>query len=127
MGGAVASPLNPMGEHKSANQDILRGTLDLLILKALSSGPSHGYGVARWIEGATNDALAVGEGTLYPALHRLEERKWVSSTWGTSENNRQAKYYALTKAGHARLELESHNWRRYAAAVFAALDAPGKR
>ena len=116
-----------MGDKPSANQDILRGTLDLLILKALSSGPSHGYGVARWIETATHDALAVGEGTLYPALHRLEERKWVSATWGTSENNRQAKYYALTKAGRARLELESANWRRYAAAVFAALDAQGKR
>jgi transcriptional regulator len=105
-------------------QDILRGTLDLLILKALSWGPAHGYGVARWIELATADALAVGEGSLYPALHRLEEREWIAASWGTSENNRQAKYYALTRRGRARLRIETANWRRYAAAVFAALDAP---
>jgi len=103
--------------------DILRGTLDLLILKALSSGASHGYGVARWIEAATNDALAVGEGTLYPALHRLEERGWVNAEWGTSDNNRRAKYYSLTREGRARLRAETENWRRYAVAVFAALDA----
>jgi PadR family transcriptional regulator, regulatory protein PadR len=107
--------------------DILRGTLDLLILKALSGGPAHGYAVARWIERATNDALAVGEGTLYPALHRLEERQWISSTWGTSENNRQAKFYVLTRRGRARLAVEEENWRRYAAAVFAALQAPAGR
>ena len=107
--------------------DILRGTLDLLILRALSFGPAHGYAVARWIEQATDDALAVGEGTLYPALHRLEERKWISASWGTSENNRQAKFYALTKRGRARLDVETENWRRYAAAVFAALQAPARR
>jgi PadR family transcriptional regulator, regulatory protein PadR len=113
-----------MGDTKPvAGPDILRGTLDLLVLQALKWGPSHGYGVARWIEQATGDALAVGEGTLYPALHRLEERKWISSSWGTSENNRQAKFYALTKVGRARLNVEAENWRRYAAAVFAALDA----
>ena len=104
--------------------DILRGTLDLLILKALSRGPAHGYGVARWIQQATNDALAVGEGTLYPALHRLEERGWIVATWGASENNRQAKFYALTRQGRTQLRAEAANWRRYAAAVFAALDAP---
>jgi transcriptional regulator len=103
--------------------DILRGTLDLLVLKALSWGPAHGYGVARRIEEATNDVLAVGEGTLYPALHRLEERGWVTANWGTSENNRQAKFYSLTNAGRARLRVETQNWRRYAAAVFAALEA----
>jgi PadR family transcriptional regulator len=106
--------------------DILRGTLDLLILKALSRGPSHGYGVARWIELATGDALAVGEGSLYPALHRLEERGWIAASWGASENNRQAKFYSLTRAGRARLRVEVDNWRRYAAAVFAALDAPAR-
>lgn len=107
-----------------AGPDILRGTLDLLILKALSWGPAHGYAVARWIEQATHDALAVGEGTLYPALHRLEERGWVAATWGASENNRQAKFYTLTRKGRAQLRAEDQNWRRYAAAVFAALDAP---
>ena len=104
--------------------DILRGTLDLLILKALSWGPAHGYAVARWIQQATDDALAVGEGSLYPALHRLEERDWISARWGTSENNRQAKYYALTRRGRAQLKIETDNWRRYALAIFAALDAP---
>jgi transcriptional regulator len=104
--------------------DILRGTLDLLILKALSWGPAHGYAVARWIEQATNDALAVGEGTLYPALHRLEERGWVTATWGASDANRRAKFYALTKSGRAQLRVETDNWRRYAAAIFAALKAP---
>jgi PadR family transcriptional regulator, regulatory protein PadR len=104
--------------------EILRGTFDLLILKALSWGPAHGYRVARWIEHATGDALAVGEGTLYPALHRLEEKGWIDASWGTSENNRQAKFYALTRRGRAQLTRESANWRRYAAAIFAALDAP---
>ena len=104
--------------------DILRGTFDMLILRALTWGPAHGYAVARWIERATNDALAVGEGTLYPALHRLEERGWIEASWGVSENNRQAKFYALTKRGRAQLRIEADSWRRYAAAVFAALDAP---
>ena len=104
--------------------EILRGTLDLLILKALSWGPAHGYGVARWIEHATNDALAVGEGSLYPALHRLEERGWIAASWGASENNRQAKFYSLTRKGRAQLRAETANWQRYAAAVFAALEAP---
>ena len=111
---------------KPSTPDILRGTLDLLILQALSWGPAHGYNVAKWVETATGDALALGEGTLYPALHRLEERGWVTATWGTSENNRQAKFYALTRAGRARLRVEADNWRRYAAAVFTALDAPAR-
>ena len=106
-----------------SSQDILRGTLDLLILQALRWGPAHGYGVARWIEQATDDALAVGEGTLYPALHRLEERGWVTATWGASETKRRAKYYARTKIGRAQLRVEANDWRRYAKAVFAALDA----
>jgi PadR family transcriptional regulator, regulatory protein PadR len=116
-----------MEKTTAATPDILRGTLDLLILTALSSGAKHGYGVARWIEGATGDALAVGEGTLYPALHRLEERGWIAAGWGPSENNRNAKFYSLTKRGRARLRVEHQNWRRYAAAVFAAMaaaDAP---
>jgi transcriptional regulator len=107
--------------------DILRGTLDLLVLRALSSGPLHGYGVARWIEAATDDALAVGEGTLYPALHRLESKRWVRSEWGVSENNRRAKYYALTESGRSRLAVETENWRRYAAAVASALEDSGGR
>ena len=108
----------------TAIPDVLRGTLDLLILTALGWGPAHGYAVARWIQHATNDALAIGEGTLYPALHRLEERGWIAASWGASENNRQAKFYALTRSGRAQLRVEAANWRRYAAAVFAALEAP---
>lgn len=106
------------------NSDILRGALDLLILRALSWGPAHGYGVARWIEFATADVLRVGEGTLYPALHRLEERRWVAAEWGVSENRRRAKFYSLTAQGRAQLQAEAASWTRYARAVFAALEAP---
>ena len=116
-----------MGETIKPSPDILRGTLDLLILKALSCGAAHGYSVAKWVESATDDALALGEGTLYPALHRLEERGWVTSSWGSSENNRQAKFYRLTRKGRTQLRLEADNWRKYAAAVFTALDAPAPR
>ena len=104
--------------------EVLRGTLDLLILKAVSWGPTHGYAVARWIEQATNDVLRIEEGSLYPALHRLETRGWIKAEWGTSENNRRAKYYALTPKGRAQLRLESATWTRFANAVFAALEAP---
>ena len=116
-----------MANPNNASNDILRGTLDLLVLKALSWGTAHGYAVARWIEQATNDVLAVGEGTLYPALHRLEERGWVEASWGTSENNRRAKFYTLTPTGRAQLRVETASWKRYAEAVFAALSAPAFR
>jgi transcriptional regulator len=108
----------------ATNVDILRGTLDLLILKSLSWGPRHGYGVAKWVELATDDVLRVGEGSLYPALHRLEEKGWIRSEWGTSENNRRAKYYELTSPGRTQLEAEVTSWKKYAAAVFSALEAP---
>ena len=107
-----------------ASIDILRGTLDLLVLKALSFGPLHGYDVARWIELATDDVLDVGEGTLYPALHRLEAKGWVAASWGASDQNRRAKFYELTPPGRARLRAERQTWTRYAKAIFAALDAP---
>ena len=117
-----------MGENRSLpGPDILRVTLELLILHALSWRPAHGYTVAKWVETATGDALALGEGTLYPALHRLEERGWVTSEWGLSENNRQAKYYRLTRRGRSRLRVETDNWRKYAAAVFTALEAPSPK
>ena len=108
----------------TAATDILRGTLDLLVLRALSWGPQHGYAVARWIEWATGDVLQVGEGSLYPALHRLEERGWIAAEWGASENNRRAKFYALTRRGRDQLREETASWRRFAGAVVAALDAP---
>jgi transcriptional regulator len=103
--------------------EVLRGTLDMLILKALSGGPTHGYAVARWIEQATDDVLRIEEGSLYPALHRLETRDWITAEWGTSENNRRAKYYRLTAKGRAQLRVERDTWTRFANAVFAALDA----
>ena len=106
--------------------DILRGTLDLLILKGLSWGPSHGFGVARWIEQATDDVLRVEEGSLYPALHRLEARELIEAEWGVSENNRRAKFYRLTTQGRQRLRTETASWTRFATAVFAALDAPAQ-
>lgn len=109
-----------------SNVEVLRGTLDLLILKAVSWGPTHGYAVARWIEQATDDVLRIEEGSLYPALHRLETRAWIAAEWGISENNRRAKYYTLTPKGRAQLRLETATWTRFAHAVFAALEAPPK-
>lgn len=104
--------------------EVLRGTLDLLILRALSWGPAHGYSVASWIERATDDVLRIEEGTLYPALHRLEVRGWVSAEWGLSTKNRRAKYYRLTAKGRGQLRVETATWTRFAGAVFAALEAP---
>jgi transcriptional regulator len=106
--------------------EVLRGTLDLLILKAVSWGPTHGYGVAQWIERATNDVLRIEEGTLYPALHRLENREWISAEWGRSENNQRAKFYSLTPKGRAQLRVATKTWNVYANAVFEALDAPAR-
>jgi PadR family transcriptional regulator PadR len=100
---------------------LLRGTLDLLILKALSWGPRHGYAVVEWIQHATDDAFLIGEGTLYPALHRLERRGWIASEWGLSDNNRQAKYYSLARAGRARLQAGTSSWYRFVEAAGRAL------
>ena len=108
----------------AAPTEILRGTLDLLILKALSWGPAHGYAVAEWIERVTGDTLQIEEGSLYPALHRLDERGLIEAEWGVSGTNRRAKYYALTSEGRQALKAESATWTRYARAVFAALEAP---
>jgi transcriptional regulator len=96
---------------------LLPGTLDMLILKAVARGPLHGYGVAQFIEQASRDVLRVEEGALYPALHRLEVRGVLKSEWGTSENNRRAKYYRLTAAGRRELDAESAYWTRVAAAI----------
>ena len=103
--------------------DLLQGTLDLLVLKTLSWGPAHGYSVARWIQQLTDDVLEVGEGSLYPALHRLEERGWVDSEWRRSENNRKAKFYKLTTAGRSQLRTESATWSRFAGAIAKVLQA----
>jgi transcriptional regulator len=108
---------------RNATVEVLRGTLDLLILKAVSGGQIHGYAIARWIEQATNDVLRIEEGTLYPALHRLETKEWICAEWGTSGKNRRAKFYSLTPKGRAQLRREMHTWTRYAGAVFAAMAA----
>lgn len=102
---------------------LTRGTLDLLILKALSWGPSHGYGVAEWINQATDSAMLIGEGTLYPALHRLERQGFVTSEWGLSENNRHAKFYQLSKTGRQSLERGSSSWHQFVEAASRALRA----
>jgi len=104
-----------------AEIDLLRSSLDLLVLKALSWGPMHGYAISEWIEGATESLLLVEEGTLYPALHRLERRGWIVSEWGVSDNNRRAKFYKLSTAGRARYRAESTVWHRHADAIAVAL------
>ena len=101
--------------------DLLKGTLDTLVLKALTWGPRHGYAVAKWIEDATRGALQLEEGALYHALHRLEKKGAVTSEWGVSESNRRARYYTLTPAGRLQLAARTESWTRYAEAVFAAL------
>ena len=100
---------------------LLPGTLEVLVLKALTWGPRHGYAVARWLEDATGGALQVEEGALYHALHRMEQRGWVTAEWGVSETNRRAKYYTLEPAGRGQLVAQTATWTRYAEAVFAAL------
>ncbi|HVJ99480.1 MAG TPA: PadR family transcriptional regulator [Gemmatimonadales bacterium] len=106
-----------------AGSDLYVGTLDVLILKALSWGPMHGYGVGRWIRQTTEDVLAVQEGALYPALHRLQRRGWLDDEWGVTETGREAKYYRLTPVGRRQLRSEVERWRAYARAVSTALDA----
>lgn len=97
--------------------DLVQGTLDMLVLKALARGTKHGYAVAEWIHETSEDVLRVEEGALYPALHRLELRGWLTSEWGTSENNRRAKYYSLTKTGQKQLAAETEHWGRMTAAI----------
>jgi PadR family transcriptional regulator len=108
--------------------DLLQGTLDLLLLKTLSWGPAHGYSVARWIEQLTGDMLRIGEGSLYPALHRLEEREWIESEWRVSEHNRRAKFYRLTARGRHQLRAETTTWLSFVEAmtrVLASTAQPG--
>jgi PadR family transcriptional regulator PadR len=105
-----------LGKPKS---DLLQGTLDLLILKTLELEPMHGWGITRRIQQLSDSVLQVNQGSLYPALHRLEEQGWISASWKTSENNRQAKYYALTAKGRRQLAEETENWIRLSAAVSA--------
>jgi PadR family transcriptional regulator PadR len=101
----------------STSLDLLQGTLDLLVLKTLSWGPAHGYDVARWIQDVTGDVLRVEEGSLYPALHRLEKRRLLKSSWGLSRNNRRAKYYEITAKGREALVREASAWTSFTQAV----------
>jgi len=101
----------------SPSAELLQGTLDLLILKTLALEPMHGWGIAQRIQQVSRDALQVQQGSLYPALYRLERRGWVHAQWGASENNRRAKYYSLTKTGRLQLEKELANWERVSSAV----------
>ena len=108
-------------ETKAA--DLLQGTLDLLILRTLTSGEKHGYEIAEWIHIASAEALAIEEGALYPALHRLELRGLLAAAWDVSANNRRAKYYRLTPAGRRRLKDTTESWRRTSAAINLVLEA----
>ncbi len=97
--------------------DLLQGTLDLLILKILALGPTHGWDISQRIQQISQDVLRVNQGSLYPALHRLEAQGWIGSEWGTSDNNRQAKYYKLTRAGRRQLAAETEMWERFSGAI----------
>jgi transcriptional regulator len=101
--------------------DLLQGTLALLVLKTLARGPLHGYGITLHIQSVSNDILRVEEGSLYPALHRMEQDGWVSAEWGTSENNRRARYYRLTAKGRKQLAEEEKNWQHLTQAVASVL------
>ena len=103
--------------------EMLQGTLDVLVLKTLSWGPMHGYAIARWLQQVTDDVLQIEEGSLYPALHRMERKGWVQSEWGVSENNRRAKYYTMTVAGRRQLRAESTTWSAFSQAVSKVLTA----
>ena len=100
---------------------MLHGTLDALILKTLSWGTRHGYGIARWIEETTDETVSVEEGSLYPALYRMERRGWIEAEWGTSELGRKAKFYRITPKGRRQLNLETEQWSRFASAVSKVL------
>jgi len=101
-----------------AKTDVLQGTLDLMILTTLESmGPLHGYGIARRIEQVSEDALRLNEGTVYTSLMRLQQRGWITATWGTSENNRKARFYAITRSGRRQLTAETENWQRIAGVI----------
>jgi len=106
-----------LGRKDASNAEMLKGTLDMMVLRTLVTGDAHGHTIAKVIERGSEDVLEVEQGSLYPALHRLEDRGWVSSYWGTSENNRKAKFYKLTAAGRKQLVRETDRWRQMARAI----------
>ncbi len=101
--------------------DLPQGTVDLLLLRTLALGPQHGWGISERVQQTSSDLLRIQQGSLYPALHRLERRGWIKARWGTSENNRRAKYYELTKAGRQQLERETDTWKKLTAAMAQVL------
>jgi PadR family transcriptional regulator PadR len=107
-----------------SNLQLIRGTVDVLILKALIWGPRHGYAIAQWIKEITDSALLIEEGSLYPALHRIARKGWIEPRWGVSDSGRRARFYELTEVGRARLASEVKRWREYAGAIERALAAP---
>ena len=107
----------------ATNSGLLQGTVELLVLKTLSWGPMHGYGIASWIESVTDDVLRVEEGSLYPALYRMSRKGWIRGEWGVSENNRRAKFYELTGEGRRQLAEQTTGWQRLASAVTRAVTA----
>ncbi len=102
--------------------DLLQGTVDLLILKTLALEPMHGWGIAQRIQQVSKNVLQIGQGSLYPALHRLEYKGWIQADWGASENNRRARFYSLTRAGKKQLEAELENWDRLSGAIALVLE-----
>lgn len=109
----------------SEKADVLQGTLDLMVLKTLEAlGPLHGYGIARRIEQVSENLLHLNQGTLYPALLRLQQRGWITSSWGVSENNRKARFYTITKSGRKQLAVEAENWERIASVMTRLLSGP---
>ena len=107
--------------------ELLQGTLDVLILKTLAWGPRHGYGIAKWLEDTTDAALTIDEGSLYPALYRMERKGWIEAEWGMSELGRKAKFYGLTREGRSRLQAELAAWHRFTAAIGKVLGPAPER
>jgi PadR family transcriptional regulator, regulatory protein PadR len=107
----------------ASKSDLLQGTLDVLVLKTLSAAAMHGWGISQRIQQWSQDVLEVNQGSLYPALHRLEEKGWITAEWGSSENNRRARFYSLTRSGRRQLAEETESWERFAAAVGRVLAA----
>ena len=112
-----------MGNAKASKNDLLQGTLDLLVLKTLATGPQHGWGISQRIRQVSRDVFQVNQGSLYPALHRLEEQGWVTAEWGVSDANRQARIYRLTRAGEKQLAREAANWAQMASAMTRILQS----
>jgi transcriptional regulator len=111
----------------SKEAGVLQGTIELLVLKRLTQGPMHGYGIATWIQSATDDVLRVEEGSLYPALYRMVQKRWIKGEWGLSENNRRAKFYRLTSAGEREFEEQASGWLRLSDAVSRAVTNGARR